>query len=255
MRAALAAGALSAAVAVTAAIGATAAGATTPVLPGWNNVPYLGNSAPPSEALSPIDGQYSAVYRWDAGQQEYELYAPNVPDYVNTLDQLNTGDAIWINVSGQGGSLPGLDQSGGGSGGGSGKFSVPASAFLPMNDLAIYEKTFNELHPVGTDEASKRYFAPVYLPDGVTVTSMTAHFEASGGDVQVRLDYTPLANGGQPAQIYKLVEVLSSSGASPQTATAFQHTVDNGANVYFLVVDLTGGAGTKLRGITISYTG
>jgi hypothetical protein len=30
--------------------------------------------------------------------------------------------------------------------------------------------------------------------------------------------------------------------------------VDNGANVYFLVVDLTGGSASKLRGVSISYT-
>jgi hypothetical protein len=83
---------------------------------------------------------------------------------------------------------------------------------------------------------------------------MTAHFEATGGEVHVRLDYTPMSNGEAPAQIYKLVEVLSTSGGSPQTATAFAHTVDNGANVYFLVVDLTGGAGTKLRGVSVAWT-
>lgn len=244
------AGLAAATIAVTATIGGGAAGAATNVVPGWNNVPYLGTSAPPSEALSSIDGQYDAVYKWDAQAKEYKLYAPGVPDYVNTLSQIQTGDAIWVNVSGQGGSLPGLQTSGGT---GSGKFSVAASTFVPMSDLAVYEKSFNELYPVGTDEASKRYFAPVHLPDGARITTMTAAYEASGGDVQVRLDYTPLTNGSAQGQIYKLVEVLATSGASPQTATAFAHTVDNGANVYFLVVDLTGGPGTKLRGVSIAY--
>lgn len=245
------AGVVAAAIAVTATIGGGHAGAATNVVPGWNNVPYLGNSAPPSEALASIAGQYNAVYKWDAGAKEYKLYAPGAPDYVNTLNQIQTGDAIWVNVSGQGGTLPGLQTNG--TTGGPGKFSVAASTFVPMNDLAVYEKSFNELYPVGKDEASKRYFAPVHLPDGATITSMTAAYEASGGDVQVRLDYTPLSNGSAQAQIYKLVEVLSTSGASPQTATAFAHTVDNGANVYFLVVDLTGGSGTKLRGVSIAY--
>lgn len=43
-------------------------------------------------------------------------------------------------------------------------------------------------------------------------------------------------------------------GRLPQTATAFAHTVDNGANVYFIVVDLTGGPASKLKGVSISYT-
>ncbi|MCK9517622.1 MAG: hypothetical protein M0R74_01140 [Dehalococcoidia bacterium] len=250
LRAAVLGGILSAAALASVAIGDV--GAATPVIKGWNNVPYFGGTAPPSEALASINGQYQAVFHWDAGTQQYLVYSPNVPDYVNSLRQINTGDAIWVNVSGQGGSLPGLNLDG--TVPTSGKFSVAASTFVPASDLAIYEKGFNELYPVGTDAASQRYFAPVNLPQGASITGMTAHFEATTGQVQVRLDYTPLANGGAPAQIYKLVEVLSTAGPSPQSANAYAHTIDNGANVYFLVVDLTGGPGSKLRGVTISYT-
>ena len=123
-----------------------------------------------------------------------------------------------------------------------------------MNDLAIYEKGFNQLSPVGNDVPSQRYFAPVDLPHGATITTMTAAFEGSGDTVKIRLDYTALTNGDSSAAVYKLAEVLSSAGSSPQTATAFAHTVDNGANVYFIVVDLTGGPASKLKGISISYT-
>lgn len=228
--------------------------AGTVLVRGWNNVPYLGATGSPESALSSLNGQYAAVYRWDAAGQKYDLYAPTLPAYVNTLTQLNNGDAVWINLTGDSGSLPSVAGTGG-SGPGPGHLSVAASTFVPMNDLAIYEKSFNQLNPVGTDEASKRYFAAVHLPDGAIITSMTAAFEAAGGEVQVRLDFTPLANGSGASQIFKLVEVLSSAGASPQTATAFSHIVDNNANVYFLVVDLTGGAGTKLRGVSIAYTG
>ncbi|MFN8506418.1 MAG: hypothetical protein U0547_02475 [Dehalococcoidia bacterium] len=229
--------------------------ATSQLSLGWNNVAYMGDTRPPSEALSGIAGKYAAVYRWNPGSQSYDMYAPGAPSYANSMTSLSTGDAVWINVTGSGGSLPSLNTSGGTGGtSGPGKVAIPASAFLPASDLALYEKTFNELRPAGTDDASKRYYAPVNLPDGATISSMTAHFEATGGDVQVRLDYTPLGNGSTTANIFKLVEVLSSAGASPQTATAFAHTVDNGTNVYFLVVDLTGGAGTKLRGVSIAYT-
>ncbi len=225
--------------------------ASTTVVKGWNNVAYLGPSAPPSEALATIAGQYKSVWHWDQESQQYLFYSPEAPDYANSLERIETGDAIWIDVTGQGGSLPGLVDD---SLPRSGRFSVAASTFVPASDLAIYEKSFNEIYPVGTDEASQRYFAPVHLPDGVTITSMTAHFVATQGTVQVRLDYTPLSNGSTPGQIYKLAEVLSTSGASPQAASAYAHTVDNGANVYFLVVDLTGGPGSRLRGVTISYT-
>src|SRR6185436_12700197 len=143
------------------------AGAATPLVRGWNNVSYLGASAAPADALSTISGEYSAVYRWDATDQHYDLYAPGLPSYTNTLTTLNSGDAIWVNLTGESGTLPGSVSSGSGGGSsGPGHLSVAASTFLPVSDLAIYEKTFNELAPVGTDEASKRYFAPVYLPDG-----------------------------------------------------------------------------------------
>lgn len=230
--------------------------AGTELVRGWNNVSYLGASKPPSEALASLGSTYSAVYRWNAASGDFDMYAPGAPAFANTISELRAGDAIWLQLNAESGSLPSLPASGttGGGGSSSGKISIAASTFLPASDLAIYEKSFNEIRPVGTDEASKRYYAPVILPDGAKVTAMTAAFEATGGEVQVRLDYTPLANGASAAQIYKLVEVLSSSGASPQTANAFSHTVDNGANVYFLVVDLTGGPGTKLRGVSIAWT-
>lgn len=220
--------------------------AGTGLIRGWNNVSYQGSAKPPAEALASIAGQYSAVYRWNAATQGYEMFGPGVPAYAATLTQLSPGDAIWLNVTTESAQLGTTSTR---------RISVAASTFLPTNDLAIYEKTFNQLSPVGSDAASVRYYAPVTLPDGATVTSMTAAFEATGGTVQVRLDYTPIVNGTEVSQIYKLVEVLSSAGASPLTAQAFAHVVDNNANVYFLVVDLTGGSGTKLRGVTIAFTG
>ena len=229
--------------------------AAAPLLQGWNNVSYLGASKPPSEALSQITGKYSAVYKWDAATQTYQLYAPGVPGFVNTLTQINPGDAIWVNFTQGTGELnTGTVGQGGSNTSGSGKISIAASTFVPMNDLAIYEKSFNQLHPVGTDVASQRYFAPVQLPHGATITTMTAAFEGSGNNVQIRLDYTAITNGDSAAAVFKLAEVLSSAGSSPQTATAFAHTVDNGANVYFIVVDLLAGPNSKLRGVSISYT-
>jgi hypothetical protein len=250
----LAAG-LVAGVALAAAPTPDSARAGSQLVRGWNNVAYLGAAKPPTEALSSINGSYDAVYRWNSAEQKYELYAPSLPSQANTLKTINPGDAIWVNLTADSGSLPQLPGSGG-SGAGlplNGHISIAASTFMPMSDLAVYQKSFNQIYPVGTDDFSKRYIAPVNLPDGVSILSMTAAFEASGGDVQVRLDYTPIGNGDTPSQIYKLVEVLSNEGASPRTVTAFAHTVDNAANVYFIVVDLTGGPGTKLRGVSIAY--
>ena len=38
-------------------------GAATPLVQGWNNVAYMGPSAPPAEALSSIAGKYAIAYR------------------------------------------------------------------------------------------------------------------------------------------------------------------------------------------------
>jgi hypothetical protein len=221
------------------------AGASASLVAGWNNVTYTGAAGAPGTALASIAGQYASVYRWDPVAKQYSVFAPGAPEVVNTLDQLNPGDTLWLDVTAESANLATTL---------GGKLSIAASTFQPASDLAIYEKDYNQLHPVGTDDASERYFAPVTLPDGATITSMVAHFEASGGSVIVRLDYTPLSNGSDAAKVFKLAEVNANSGTS-QTAQAFAHTVDNGANVYFLVVDLTGGSGTKLRGVSIAYTG
>lgn len=245
--------ALSIAVALTAFAGSDENARAASLARGWNNVSYLGAAAAPADALSTINGHYSSVYRWDPVAQAYQLYAPSAPAYANTLTAINPGDAIWVNYTEATGTLnTGRPESAGS--GGAGKVSIAASTFQPMNDLAIYEKSFNQIAPVGTDAASQRYFAPVTLPNGASITSMTAAYDGSGDTVKVRLDYTPLTNGDATASVYKLAEVLSSAGSSPQTANAFSHTVDNGANVYFLVVDLTGGSASKLRGVSIAYT-
>ena len=249
-----------------AALGSTALGATfvsgdggahaASLMRGWNNVSYLGSAKPPSEALVSISGQYSSVYRWDPVTQGYQLYAPGIPGFANTLTSLNPGDAIWLNYTAESGQLNTGSVGSGGttSAAGPGKVSIAASAFMPMNDLAIYEKSYNQIAPVGTDAASQRYFAPISLPNGASITSMTAAFDGTGDTVKVRLDYTPLNNGDATTSVFKLVEVTSAGGTSPVTVTAFAHTVDNGANVYFLVVDLTGGAASKLKGVSVSYT-
>lgn len=168
---------------------------------GWNNISYLGAAKPPAEALAPIAGQYSAVYRWDPASQSYQLYAPGVPGFANTLSEIKPGDAIWVNYTQPQGELNTGSLGSAPASGGSGKLSIAASTFVPMNDLAVYEKGFNQLAPVGTDAASQRYFAPVDLPHGATITTMTAAFEGSGDTVKIRLDYTAITNGDRKSVV------------------------------------------------------
>ena len=89
------------------------ASATSQLALGWNNVAYMGDTRAPSEALSGIAGKYAAVYRWNTTTQAYDMYAPSAPAYANSLTSVATGDALWINVTGTGGSLPSVTTGGG----------------------------------------------------------------------------------------------------------------------------------------------
>ncbi len=217
--------------------------ASTGLVSGWNNIAYLGPTASPDQALASLGNGYSAVYRWNAVEKQYEVFSPDAPGFANSITELRTGDSIWIHLTSASAELN--------VGALTGNVAVAASTFQPASDLAMYEKGFNELRPVSDDEYSQRYFAPVTLPDGVTITSLTAHFAGSG--IRVRLDYTPLSNGNDPSQVFILAEANSTNGSSPQTASAYAHTVDNTQNVYFLVVDLTNGEDSRLRGVSIAY--
>jgi hypothetical protein len=212
---------------------------------GWNNIAYTGGAAAPGQALKSLEGKYSVVYRWDGVAKKYEIYAPGAPEIVNTLTTVNPGDALWVHVTAASAELS--------TGGFGGTMSVPASAFLPASDLALYQKDYNQLNPIGADTDSQRYYAPVNLPDGANVTNLTAHFTGTG--IRVRLDYTPIANGADASKVFILAEANSTAGASPQSIPSYAHKVDNKANVYFIVVDLTAGATSKLNGVSISYTG
>src|SRR5690348_15571753 len=81
--------------------GASAASLTR----GWNNISYLGDAKAPADALSPVSGEYSSVYRWDPATQTYLLYAPGAPAFANTLSTISPGDAIWVNFTEQQGQL------------------------------------------------------------------------------------------------------------------------------------------------------
>lgn len=250
----LALGAALTGVAILAATVAGGGASAVTLRKGWNNISYLGTAMAPADALAPINGQYASVYRWDAGTQAYQLYAPSAPSFANTLTQLNPGDAIWLSFTADNGSLNTGSVAQNPTPSGTGKLSIAASSFQPASDLAIFQKSFNQIAPVGTDVDSQRYYAPVTLPQGATITSMTVAFAGTGDVVDVRLDYTAIGNGEASASVYKLAQVLSSGGASPQTVNAYAHVVDNGTNVYFIVADLKGGPASKLMGVSIAYT-
>jgi hypothetical protein len=64
------------------------------LLPGWNNVAYLGPAAPGSASL-----EQSPVWAWDGGSQKWQLRDPANPA-VSDLQSLTPLRAYWVNVSG-----------------------------------------------------------------------------------------------------------------------------------------------------------
>lgn len=75
----------------------------TPLLPGWNNVAYLGPTAPIAQVLAPLGSTFRTAWEFDAQRQTFRAYNPRLPA-VSDLTQLTTRRAFWIDMA-QGGSL------------------------------------------------------------------------------------------------------------------------------------------------------
>lgn len=66
-----------------------------PLRPGSNLMTWPGASAHPSRVISANSG-INAVYSWDATTGSWKRYFPGLPDYVNTLQQIDQGGAYWF---------------------------------------------------------------------------------------------------------------------------------------------------------------
>ena len=75
-----------------------------PLLEGWNLVGWTG-ATPITEATAAIAGTFNAVFTWDATSQRFRSYNPSLPANLNTLSDLELGDAVWIRVASPGGAL------------------------------------------------------------------------------------------------------------------------------------------------------
>ncbi len=83
--------------------------------PGWNLIAYpIRGSQPVAEALRSIEGFYSQVYGFEpdgrsdpwtpyiegSGDSPWRRYDVSLPDWANTLSQLEFGRGYWINING-----------------------------------------------------------------------------------------------------------------------------------------------------------
>jgi hypothetical protein len=74
---------------------------TIPLYTGWNLVSFnlMPLSTSVADVLGSIAGQYTLVYAWDAQTGLWRQYDPDVPPYVNDLQDLTRDMGIWINMT------------------------------------------------------------------------------------------------------------------------------------------------------------
>ncbi|MGI8554360.1 MAG: hypothetical protein ACR2PL_26775, partial [Dehalococcoidia bacterium] len=68
---------------------------TIQLLPGWNDIAYLGPTLPVADALQSLAGHYIQVLSYDATRQRWLQYDPNQPDQ-SDFQYLQTGEAYAI---------------------------------------------------------------------------------------------------------------------------------------------------------------
>ena len=66
--------------------------------PGWSLVGWLGNT-PVEEASADILDSFDSIFTWDPSADEFLSYRPSAPAFLNTLDEISQGDAVFIFVT------------------------------------------------------------------------------------------------------------------------------------------------------------
>ncbi|MEE9278086.1 MAG: integrin alpha, partial [Dehalococcoidia bacterium] len=70
------------------------------LLSGFNLVMWTGpDGMPVADAVAGLGDALNAVFRWDTEADEFLIYGPGRPDFLNTAKTLNSGEGLWIDVS------------------------------------------------------------------------------------------------------------------------------------------------------------
>ncbi len=129
---------------------------------------------------------------------------------------------------------------------------VPAAAFTPGEDGYDYTNYGGNLIP--GNNTSDTYYAPVYLPQGATVTRMIFYWydDSTVNDGMASLRRAPLTTGSPSHTMAQVYSDGSSGDGSSETTSINYATVDNTTYMYFLMWDL--GAGNVGHAVVIEYT-
>jgi hypothetical protein len=106
---------------------------------GWNNVPYLGQTAPVAQVLSSLGNTYGTVWEFDPVTQAFRGYEPGLP-HASDLQHLTTQRAFWVYLR------------------------QPATftyAVTPVSEAIILYQGLNNIAYVGQEAPLAEVFAPV----------------------------------------------------------------------------------------------
>ena len=67
-----------------------------PLTTGWCLVPFMAPNEVMVSALNSVINQVDLVWGYDEVAQEWRMYSPEVPSWVNNLYYLRQGDFYWI---------------------------------------------------------------------------------------------------------------------------------------------------------------
>jgi hypothetical protein len=137
-----------------------------------------------------------------------------------------------------------------------GYLSVPGSAFLPKSNTA-YDTTANHLDRLA-GAAAQMFVAPVNLPNGAIVTTVTTYAynnDDPGDTLTIYFDKYTL-NETAAASNISTINAVTTQSANIQTAShSPNETINNSTIAYALrAVFSTNNANLRLRGVLITYT-
>ncbi len=68
------------------------------LVPGWNLVGWAGDTAI-DLATTPISGDFQSLFTFNPSTQRFDLFAPNLPPELNSIDALASGLGVWLFVT------------------------------------------------------------------------------------------------------------------------------------------------------------
>jgi hypothetical protein len=133
-----------------------------------------------------------------------------------------------------------------------GRISVSPAAFQPWKDTYQYERKGRGMHTT----SGEHYYAPVYLPDGATVTTMTFYYRddvATAGQVTMQLKRGPVGNTATDI----MAEVASVNGGygSDHDDTIDYAQINNDGYTYWLYAQFAGALdeNRRIMAVVIEY--